>query len=212
MPKAAKVPKVRFNLKNYSDRDSLHQIIAVYRYGPKLVYYTGLKVKPKWWNTKANKAKESVNFTDGVSINEELSAIETHIKAIYNENKEIPLDQFRNEVDYRRGLKERPKKQNENKTLFEFIESYIEKKKKNAPKRHGQTWQRLKTVFNLLKTYSSEIHGKELDYNDITLDLKDNFAQWCRDTYTHSETYISANIAKTKQFMLESRDYHSNTV
>lgn len=212
MPKALKTPKVRYNLKDYLSKDGESHILAIFRYGDKkLKYYTGLVVKPKYWNKTGN-AKESVNYSKGAEINSELLVITKAIISIYNGNKNIELEAFRNEIDYELGHKARPKENTNELTLYQFVEKLIEKKKKEVDGKHGQTWQKLKTVLKKLKAYADIHLQRDLEYDDIDLDFKDDFVEWLRDEYDHSENTIAKTIAVTKQFLIESTRYHSNMI
>ena len=67
---------VRFNLKNRTELETL--ISVVFRYdGQKLVYSTGQKINPKFWNDKEQKARETSRFPQFSEFNAYLKKIET---------------------------------------------------------------------------------------------------------------------------------------
>ena len=79
MPKVGLIPTVRFNLKNHDtvkDKDKDVLISLVFRYnGKRLVYSTGLKVKPRYWT--GSKAKIVKNHSQAYSaLNDELVELE----------------------------------------------------------------------------------------------------------------------------------------
>lgn len=213
MPKAAKVPKVRFNLKNYEDRDGEKQIIAVFRYPEsqmRLAYYTGHKLKERWWNTKERRAKESVNFTDGVDINEELAKIEILIKDIYKNNSSISVDIFRDEIDIRLGRKIRPKSENQM-GFFQSIDKIVDERRRQVNGSYGQTWQKFKTSKAHLSAFAKYWKGKEeLDYDEIDEEFKEVYMEWLYRVKDMSQNTVNKEIANVKQFLKLSKRHHSN--
>ena len=212
MAKTSKLPKVRYILKNYLDKDGDKQIIATFRFPDgNLRYYTGEKVLPKYWGKGS--AKESVNYSKGANINAELSKITEIIQSIYREatDKDIPLDEFRNEIDYRRGIKKRPKVKTEL-GLYEFIEKKIQNGRADVIGRTGQTWQKFQASFNHIKKYTSDYLGKEeLSYDDIDEGFVKDYTRWLYNVKDHSQNTVSKEIRNLKQFLSDSRKYHNNT-
>lgn len=219
MENHATIPQVRFNLKSHKSQplDKPILIIAVFRYeGNRLLYTTGEKVPLKYWNKKTNRAKESVHYPESVEINESLEKIKREIRTLYRKQyigKNITPQKFKLELDYKLGRKQKPgSNQDNNVSLYEFVERLIEDRKIGVEGRWGQTWQKFNSTLNHLKTFGQEVYSRELNYDDITLEFKDKFVQWCRETQNHSENTIAKNITVIKQFLKEARDHHSNNI
>ena len=218
MPKAGLIPTVRFNLKNYDtvkDKDKDVLISLVFRYnGKRLVYSTGLKVKPRYWT--GSKAKIVKNHNQEYSsLNDELAELEKVCKNIFQEfdyGKDISVQEFKDELAYRLNRKVRPDETgNGATTLFQFIEKYIEEEKTKPNGKRG-TWKKFITVFNNLIDYCKD-EKRTLDYNDINWKWRDHFVNWM---YDEPRSFSANNAAKVfeviKQFMNVSlrRKLHNN--
>ena len=109
MPRSAKIPTVRFNIKSTLQPSVPTLIVLVIRYnGQKLVYSTGEKIKPKHWDKKISRAKRTLSeYTD---LNKRLNELADHATDIYKENGfgKISIDGFKLELAYRNGDKDRP--------------------------------------------------------------------------------------------------------
>jgi len=220
-----KNPRIRLYLKQTKNSAGESRILAAMNYrvyvdsigvNRRIVYSTGKSINPKYWDSKRQVAKESVNYVNASVVNEELKKVKAAFLSIRNDlflDVEIDPTIFKNELEYRLGKKKRPVKRNKGHyTLYEFIEKLIEKRKKGVDGKHGQTWQKFRTVYNHLKSYADEYYDTELNYDDITISFKDEFVEWLRDTYNHSENTIAKTITVIKQFLTESTEYHSNMI
>lgn len=216
MPKAGKVPAVRFNLKSHNATEqNLETLISlVFRYhGKRLVYSTGEKVKPKYWD--GQKAKYTKNHPEYVDLNQRLNSLEKLAIDIFREFDfgNISIADFKKELSYRSGKEERPETKSKIPTYFEFIEQFIENRKVQTNAKRG-TWKKFQTVFNHLKSYSEE-KEKPLNYEDIDWHFKQDFENWL---YSPPRNHAINNAAKifqvSKQFMYESHrlGYHTNTI
>ncbi len=213
MPKQAKIPNVRFNLKSHDkDYDSNIDIliILVFRYkGKKLVWSTGEKVKPKYWNQEKGRAKNVKNHPEYVDMNQRLNKLEEITINIFKKNDfgKIEPKDFKNELSYESGNLDRP---NLNPTLFQFIEQYINELRTKNP--DVSTWKKFRTIYNHLEQFSKE-QKKELNYEDIDWRFKNEFEQWLYDSpRNHSINNASKNLQVVKQLLYESKrlGYHTN--
>lgn len=219
MPKASTTPKVRYNLKEYIDKDGEQQIVVVFRYPQKdakaprlrLLYHTGLKVNPKYWDNDKSEAKESVRYENGSKINKKLDSIKTLVLDIHENNKYITLQEFRNELDYSRGRKDRPVIADPNKKSFEeFILHEIEKQKiKVNGKKGGQTWQKYSSLLKRIKDFAVK-ENWNLSYDSINESFKDDYVLWLEKKRLSQNT-ISKDIETIKTLLKRSRRFHSNT-
>jgi len=171
-----KNPRIRLYLKQTKNSAGESRILAAMNYrvyvdsigvNRRIVYSTGKSINPKYWDSKRQVAKESVNYVNASVVNEELKKVKAAFLSIRNDlflDVEIDPTIFKNELEYRLGKKKRPVKRNKGHyTLYEFIEKLIEKRKKGVDGKHGQTWQKFRTVYNHLKSYADEYYDTELN-------------------------------------------------
>ena len=84
-----------------ADKETL--IYALFRYqGKRLKYSTGLSIKPKFWDDKKQLGKSLRNFNPA-TLNKSLTKISDIIVDIYNDDQSIPITQFKDEIDQKRG-------------------------------------------------------------------------------------------------------------
>lgn len=201
------MPNVRFNLKNKNDEESL--VVLIYRYeGKKLVYSTGEKINPRYWNDRSQKARETRSFPFHTEFNGYLTKLEGIVEDIYRtsklEGKRLSVEEFKEEIDIKLGKSEIDIPP----TLFEFIESFIENKKtSNSPSGSIQVYNK---TFKHLKEYSS-IFGT-LDYDDIDLDFLDRFKKYLYSTPRSLSTNYSLKLLQNlKLFLNEATERGYNT-
>lgn len=213
-PIQVKIPEVRFNLKSKSDPNKATLISAVFRFnGTRLVYSTCKHVQPKYWNSKTHRAKESVNFIDGVEINHALDLIRNTIRTTYSEYvlpHKVSIQDFKTELDYRLGRKERPKvKTGNGKSFSEFIDYEIEKQKIRVNgKIGGQTWQKYQSMRDRLESFINE-SIYELEYDSLNESFKDDFVLHLENKGLSQNT-ISKDVETLKTLLKRSRKFHSN--
>lgn len=217
MPKSSKIPAVRFNLKSHDSKiqDSEVLIILVFRYLRKrLVWSTGEKVKPRYWNS--GRAKYTNRHPEYSELNSRLNELEELTKNIFKENGfgKISIQDFKQELAYRSGKQERPIDSSKQiPSFFEFIEDYISKRNQE-PNAKINTLKKFPTAFNHLKTYATE-KGIKLDYDDIDWNFKKDFSNWL---YSPPRNHSINTAAKTfkivKQFLREAYrlGYHKNDI
>lgn len=217
MPKSSKIPAVRFNLKSHDsqNQDSEILIVLVFRYsGKRLVWSTGEKVKPRYWN--AGRAKYTNRHPEYSELNSRLNHLEELTKEIFKENDfgKITVQNFKEELEYRSGKKDRPTDPSKLiPSLFEFIENYIQKRKQE-PNAKINTLKKFPTAFNHLKSYANE-KGITLGYDDIDWNFKKDFSNWL---YSPPRNHSINTAAKTfkiiKQLLREAYrlNYHQNHI
>lgn len=161
-------------------------IYLVYRFGrnEKLVYPTGFKIAPKYWNIEKMRVRNIVEAIGKDIINERLNAlfvasenfcIETRAKGqeITKEALKMFLDVFTGKT---RAI-------NEN-NLHGFIEAFIIRNTERTNPNTGKiisykVQQEHKRTFFYLKEYERErLNGKKLDFQDITIDFYTDFTAY----------------------------------
>ncbi len=218
MPKASTIPKVRFNLKEYKDKDGEQQILAVFRYPQKdpekprrkLTYYTGIKVIPKYW--KKTEAIESVNYPKGHQINVDIALIKATILSIYKETPYLDTSEFRNEIAYKLERKARPQVIKSDYISFEqaFEKEIAINKKRVQGKQGGQVWNQLSYTLNKLRKFCKE-QSTNLSYEAINHEFRQNFIEWMEEK-GRSQNTIRKELAKIKKIMTSYRKHHNNPI
>jgi len=218
-----KIPLVKFNLKSHKEDETKPILIfAMFRYKAKgetkstlLRYTTAKHVLTKYWNPKTNRAKESVNYSDGAKINKVLNRIEETIKGTYETKflgTDFTLEDFKKELDYRLGRKERPViKDTNHKTFEEYFKYEIEKHKVRVEgKKGGQTWQKYETLLEKLKKYSKDT-GFKLEYENFNETFLEDYVL-LREKEKLSQNQISKEIETIKTILRRSKKYHKNYI
>lgn len=224
-----KTPKVKFNLKPLGKKQKKSTnkeqlIIALMNYriyengvgkNKRIVCTTGCSIDPKYWNTQLQEAKESVNYTKSAEINEELERIKKEFLDIRNnhfKDREIDSAEFKNELDYRLGRKQRPKIiENGQKTFIQYLDFEIEKNKNRVNGlKGGQTWQKYQSLKKRIEKFAKDT-GFEIEYQNFDENFKDDFVLWLEKKELSQNT-ISKEIETIKTMLKRSRKFHNNTI
>jgi len=212
MPKHAKIPAVRFNLKHHSDKNKEALISLYFHYdGKRLKYSTGEKVLPKYWNTDKQRTLYTKKYPEYVGINTRLNDLENLTIKIFKEYDfgDIELDNFKKELNIGTGKEKLEVEKLPN--FEEFVETFLEERCGKVNSKRG-SWKIFKTVFNHLKAYGEE-RGQPLDYKDFTFEFRHKFENWLYlPPREHSTNYAAKVFEITRQFLREStrRGYNTN--
>ncbi len=212
MPRQAKVPPVRFNLKDSKERKTETLIYLVFRYEKKrLKYSTGEKVLPSFWNHDRQRANYTKKHPEYSSLNSRLNNLEELTKDIFKEHDfgKIELATFKQELNIRSGKETREEVKIP--TFEEFVATFLEERSGKVNSKRG-TWKIFKTVFNHLKEYGIE-RGRPLDYQDFTFEFRHKFENWLYlPPREHSTNYAAKVFEITRQFLREAarRGYNTN--
>lgn len=193
------MPNVRFNLKNRNEKSTL--ISAVFRYDTKrLVYSTGQKINPKFWNDKEQKARETFKFLQYSEFNAYLKKVETETLNIYRryktDGKPLSVEQFKKELDI---ALEKVKK-DEAPTLFEFIEDFIKTREYSLSKPKGSI-QVYKKAYKHLRDFAAYAKRK-IDFEHIDLTFLDEFLQFLYMPPRSLSTNYSLKIVQNLKLFL----------
>lgn len=161
-------------------------IYLVYRFGrnDKLVYSTGLKVFPRYWNTEKMRVRNLVEALGKEAINERLNLLFSASENFCIETKakgyEVTKESLKNFLDVFTG---KTKSVNEN-TFHGFVEAFLIRNKERTNPNTGKiisykVQQEHKRTFHYLQEYERErLNGKQLDFNDITIDFYSDFTAY----------------------------------
>ncbi len=214
-----RTPTPRFNLAahNAKEKDKAILILLVLRYNGNLLRWsTKEKIAPRFWDTKRNRAKITVNNPSDSYINTCLNDYANKAIEIYRRfDGEISVADFKNELDIAAGRKNRQEVDAPNfMPLLEFIDYYIELRRDAHNAKRG-TWKILQTCGNHLKLFAQERRAGKLDYEDIDWNFRHDFEQWLyHPPREHSNNYAGKVLSIVKQFMSEAyeRGYHKNEI
>jgi len=202
---------VRFNLKNRNETETL--ISVWFRYdGKRLVYSTGQKINPKFWNDKEQKARETAKFPEYPEFNAYLKKIETEVLNIYRRSKidakPLSVAGFKKELD--KVLKKVDKDQPQ--TLFEFIDAFIKIKENSVPKPKAVI-ELYNKAYKHLKDFALSKRRK-IDFQDIDLNFLDEYTNYLYSLEKPLSTNYASKLLQTLKFFLNEateRGYNKNT-
>lgn len=208
MAKRLKIPPVRFILKDKSESETL--IYLAYRYipnGKRLIWSTGEKVDPKYWDKRSRRAKSTKHYPEYPELNNRLDILARIAVDIFKEHGfgNIEVDAFRTELDYRTGKVE--PKQEKRFDLVNFAKYFVQLREDDPSAKAGTT-KVLRTVSNILEDYQGEIPFEDVDFN-----FREDFKRFLFTQKGHSINYVSKVFSVIRQFMREAmrRDLHRNT-
>lgn len=185
-------------------------IYLVYRFGrnEKLVYPTGLKMYPKYWNFEKMRVRGMVEALGKDAINERLNelylvtenfCIETKAKG-----RKVTKDTLRNFLDVFTGKA----KLSDESTLHGFIEAYLERNKKRVNPKTGNVIsykvqrEHERTYFYLCEYEKNRLNDKEIDFQDITIDFYTDFTAYMQSLNLSANT-IGHKIQTLKTWLNE---------
>ena len=178
--------EVRFNLKNKSQSNTL--ISLIYRFnGKRLVYSTGQKIPPKFWNDKKQRAKETRSYPEYAELNNLLNEMAARVKTLH---RQFILDNTTPTVPkFKKALNEFMLRSDGTDTLFSFIESFIENRESSNDYSKG-TIKVYRTVYNHLKAFAT-VRKREIDFSDIDSDFFKSFNKYLyRPPFNNSRNYV----------------------
>ena len=191
---------VTFILKNKKSKDETPINLVFWYDQLRMKLSTGERIKPKYWNKKTRRAKETKDFPEFENFNTRLdnhernvmSAVRDHL----NENNTILPLILRAEL----ANLLRPKPQKEPLTFFPAIQEYIDTTNK-APR----TKLSYGTTLNVLKEYQKTLKTP-LTFESINMDFYEHFVKYLTETQKFAKNTIGDHIKKIKVFMNYAND------
>lgn len=169
------MPKVRYNLQNPKAKETY--ICLIFRYDrQRLVYYTGDKIAPACWNTKAQQVKRTAACPGADAINRGLQILADKTLTIYlehrNEKRELPTERFRALLD--QFWKGRTVQEQKPVELLPFIDALIDER---AGSLSPNTLKTYRTLYNHLKAYHTATR-RPVVFARIDLDFHAQFVAY----------------------------------
>lgn len=163
--------KPRFNLKNKSEPDTLISLIAFFK-GQRLVYSSGLKVPPRYWNDKSMRVREVQEFPDHEYMNRRLELLETTATKITqkydSEGKLLTQISFKREMDTILMGRDRSVQANDFTTYFA---DFIDDRSRNPAYAQGS----IQVYNSALKHLNKYARNKSIKFDDLTIEFFKGF-------------------------------------
>lgn len=184
-------------------------IYLVYRFGrnDKLVYSTGLKIEPKYWNEKKMRVRDMIEALEKDIINNRLNELQTLSDAFITKEtaqaKEITKDTLRSFLD---SVINPPK--NDTDTLHGFMIDFIEQSSKRVWGRTGKivgskTQLSYKRTLKYLEKYEQKTK-QTLDFKDLGLDFYNKYTTFLQ-TFGLSVNTIGREIKTLRTILNEAK-------
>lgn len=163
-----------------------------------LVYSTGLKITPKYWDSKNQKVRNKIEVYDIKDlINLKLAKIKTYTEDEYLKLKiidNLSKDNIKEKLDiyFKRRSAEVVIT-----SFYQYVDVLTEKSKKRVAK---VTWQSYERTITLIKGFESATKFK-ISFELIKIDFYYAFVDYLEDTYEMSPNTIGKHIKNIKMFM-----------
>ena len=221
---ATKRQRVRINEPKFQLRsksaNTPQLIYLVFRFqNTKLVYSTGHKVHPRYWNFKTERVRNVTDVVDKDDINDSLDThvfnIKTFYKLLLSEGKPINCEILKERLD---GLNEKLEAESSSpkqSTLFQFIDKFIEQSRhrvnpKTGKKLNDSVVNKYENTLRRLKEFKKKSR-KCLDFNTIDLDFYQDFMAFLVHEKGYATNTIGRYIKTVKEFLNAATDEGINT-
>ncbi len=207
-----KLPKPRFNLKSPQSKSET-LIFLVFRFrGKRLLYSTGLSVRPKDWDFKAQRPFERERRKDLAILYRQVENLAAYCKDIFVGSNfgDISVDQFKEELDRSVAGVEQKTEEDPEKDIpdfFTFIEQEIaEMKEKGMRKNSLKTFE---THAQRLREFADE--EGYFSYDDVDWNFRLKMIDWLADRNMQL-AYGNKTLSMLRQFLERARrkKYHTN--
>lgn len=200
--------KVKFILKDSSSKsESLIYLVYNYQY-KRFKYSTGEKIKPEFWNSNNQRAKESKKFKEYPEFNSRLDTLESAFNTVFrrllNDGIQPNNNTLKRELEIQLDEKILKRKKL---TLFDFIEDYIKEsenfKQKSTVTVYKTTQKHLKN-FQQKKRYN-------VDFETIDLNFYNEFMKYLSRDLEMSNNTMGKYVKTIKSFLNEATDRGLNS-
>lgn len=185
-------------------------IYLVYRFGrnDKLVYSTGLKILPKFWNSEKMRVRNIVEAVKKEIINNRLNELYQIAERFCLErtakNEPITKENLKAFLDEQTGVT-KPFKED---TFHDFVKAYLIRNKTRINPKTGKKLsykvqrEHERTFAYIVEFEKKRNKGKELDFNDITIDFYTDFTDYLQSLNLSANT-IGHKIQTLKTWLNE---------
>jgi integrase len=188
------MPEATFVLKEPASKEPTLVYLFFYFNGQQLKFSTGQKIRPKFWNSTTQFAKETRFFPEYAEFNELLKNLRSTVS---NNYRKLINDKVKPTPELLRGsLNEFLQKASNSPTDFiSFIDELINTSAKGATtiKQYKQTLKRLKDF--------KEFSKKKMEFNSVDLEFYETFVRYLTNEKKYGVNTIGATIKNIKVFM-----------
>ena len=169
------------------------------KYKP-LKYYTGEKIKPKFWGN--GKAKETTKFPGHKTLNNRLDDIAETVKDVFRDiqNRNIVPTHELLKAELDQVIRGHKAPQVKKQSFFDFVQHYID----TCDKR-GRTKLNYGTTKHAMENYEKTL-SKKITFDSIDLDFYDGFIEYLKKKNYTTNT-IGSHIKNIKVFMNTALDW-----
>lgn len=210
--------KTTFNLKEPRSTDDT-LVFLVFRYGNNRVKFsTNERINPKYWNKDTHRARETKQFSGYSNFNHRLETIEDTAKDVFreyqnnNDHRQPTVEEFRELLQQRVN----PETSGNDKTLFGFIDRFIEEAKTRVNEKTGKPFSEgIKKGYNqtlkVLKDFQQK-KRKRIDFDTIDLNFYNDFTEYLATEKKYAINNIGKHIKTLKTFLNDAteRGYNKN--
>lgn len=170
--------------------------------------YTNLKIDPKYWDTKKNRAKETSKFAEYPEFNDSLIQITSSLNSLFLElqkkNAVVTPELFKSE--WQKLTKPQPEKTKP--TFIEFAEQFIINV---ASTRKENTLKNYRNSLTHVKDYATS-RNINLSFENLTLDFHLDFVEYLKTHKKFKPNTIWRIVKIVKMLMNEAaeRKLHAN--
>lgn len=205
---------VKFNLREPS-AVSPTPVYLVFRYrNDRLVYATGVKVHPKYWNLEKQRVKNTSNVPDRDAVNNLLNDLETEAQRFYTEAlaaKSFTVEALRGHLERYQGKAKADEPGSV--TFLDFVADFIASSKTRTQTTgetlHPRTIAKYKTTHRTLTEFAAR-WPRRLDFDTIDLDFYQAFAGWL-NAKGYTANTVGKYIQGIKTFLNEATQRGLNT-
>lgn len=194
---------INFNLRDTKAQDETPLRIILRYKNQKLVYSSGLKINPKYWNEDEQLAKQTSKFKEFPEFNTRIKNLISDINNVFmnymNENSnEIPsTTTLKNLLDIKLERVEVTKH-----TYFSYFQKYIDNLKNKSNKKTGRIISKTsigvyENTLNILQEYQT-IYRRRISFETIDMDFYHDFVEHLTKTKKHSLNTIGKIIKNVK--------------
>lgn len=180
--------------------------MAYYLNSKKIVFYPGLKCKPKNWDKKKMRFKRGHPYwVEGNAILDNISTkVSSYLMQAKVNGKSVSV------ADIKEHLMEITGKSQKVSNFMDFVEKLIKERKQDSKFADG-TVTAYGQTFNKLKKYRKETR-RDIDFSDIDIEFLNQFISWCYNEEDLSRNTVAKHVKHLKVFMdaAADRGYHDN--
>jgi len=202
------MPQAKFVLKEPNSTEGTLIYLFFNYSNQRLKYSTGEKINPKFWNTKKQRVKETIQFPEYGEFNQKLNNIETAVNNTYRRlgNDKVTFispDLLRDELNKELSKKEGLKKIG----LIEWMEQEIEIMKQDQKNGSIQVYNALIKHLNAF----SKSRRYKLSFESITIDFYEQFKDYLLNEKKLLTNTFGKQIKTLKTFLNVATEKGVNT-